>query len=250
MGHVIKAALRVLARLIWSYFTWILPYSGKNKDKHPLEVRYAKVRTLIKKVNKALDNEIIAYGKENIPQEVCCFYSNHIAACDPLPIIDVVRAPTAFVAKLEVKKMPLVGRIFTASNGQFLDRSNIKQQIGVVGLVQNSLAEKEHNWFIYPEGTRNKDPLSVVQPFHYGTFRAAMKAGVPLVPIATYSSQRLLKSKHHFKKYPTFVSILPAFYPEDYANLTAEEVANMMHSMIQKEITFHLRIEDHKYMQK
>ena len=250
MGHVIKAALRVLGRLIWSYFTWILPYSGKNKDKYPLEQRYAKVRFLIKRVNKALDNEVIVFGKENIPQEVSCFYANHLGACDPLPMIEAIKAPVAFLAKSEIKKMPMVGRIFTASNGQFLDRSDIKQQIGIVNLMQKSLTEKEHHWFVFPEGTRNKDPLAVLQPFHYGTFRAAMKAGVPISPIATYSSFRLLKSKHHFKKYPTFVSFLPVITPDEYANMTPEEVGAKVRSMIQKEISFHLRQEDHKYMLK
>ena len=248
MGHILKAVLRIVWRLIFSYFAWILPYSGKNKDKYPLQERYAKVRFLIKKVNKALDNDVIIYGQENISQEVGAYYANHLGACDPLPMIQALKAPTAFLAKMEIKKMPMVGRIFTACNGQFLDRSDIKQQIGIVNLMQNSLAEKEHNWFIFPEGTRNKDPLSVIQPFHYGTFRAAMKAGVPICPVATYSSFRLLKSKHHFKKYPTFVSFLPPITPDEYVDMTPEEVGAKVQKMIQKEVSFHLRLEDHKYM--
>ena len=250
MGHVIKAALKLLPRLVVSYFAWILSYSGKHKDKIALETRYAKSRTLILHANKALDNDVHIFGKENIPDEVCCFYGNHLGACDPLPIFEAMEKPVAFVAKKEVKKMPFVGRIFEACGGLFLDRSDLKQQIEIMMKVEKSLTDREMNWFIFPEGTRNKDQMARIQNFHNGSFRGAIRSRVPIVPVAIFSTFRLLKNKIKAKKYPTFVSFLKPILPEEYEGKTPEEVAKMVYSRIQKEITFRLRLLDHEYMSK
>ena len=247
MWHLIRAVLLLIPRLIYSLFAWIFRYSN-HPEKTPLEKRYRVTRKLIRKVNKALKLDVEVIGLENIPDEVSCFYCNHLAAVDPLLFLEVMDRPTTFVAKTEIKKMPFVGRIFSGINGLFLDRDDLKQQLKVMMKVQDSLRNKEINWFIYPEGTRNKDPMNKLLPFHHGTFRAAMKANVPLVPVVSYGTFRLLDLKHSYKRYPTVIKFLKPIYPSDYEGKTTEEIAKMIQSTIQKEVSFFAKPHDHASM--
>lgn len=247
MWHLIRTVLLILPTLIFDTFAWIFKYSN-HPEKYPLDVRYAKTRKLIRKANKYLKMDLQIEEKENIPNETCCYFINHLGAVDPLLLIEASERPVALLAKIEIKKMPLVGRIFTGINGQFLKRDDLKQQLRVMMKVQESLKNKECDWAIYPEGTRNKDPMNLLLPFHHGTFRAAIKANVPLVPVVGYGSFRLLNTKHSYKKYPTFIKFLPAIYPSEYEGKSTEEVAKIMQSRIQKEVSFVAKPLDHKRM--
>ena len=247
MWHVIRTALLIAPTLIFDYFAWILKYS-KHPEKYPLDIRYRRTIKLIRKVNRLLKLDIKVEGLENCPKEASCYFANHLAAVDPLLFLDVLDAPTTFVAKQEIKKMPFVGRIFSGINGVFLNRSDLKQQLKMMMKVQESLTKKELNWVIYPEGTRNKDPMNTLLPFHKGTFRAAMKAGVPIVPVVSYGTFRVLNMKHNYKKYPTLIKFLPAIYPNEYEGKTTDEMATMLQSIIQKEVSFYAKPLDHQRM--
>ena len=247
MWHIIRAALLIAPTLIYDYFAWILKYS-KHPEKYPITKRYDKTRKLIRKVNKLLKLDVHIEGLENRPEGVACYFVNHLAAVDPLLLFEAMDTPTAFLAKIEIKKMPFVGRIFTAENGLFLKRDDLKQQLKVMMKVEASLKNKECNWAIYPEGTRNKDPMNTLLAFHKGTFRPAVKANVPLVPVVSYGSFRVLNMKHNYKKYPTYIKFLKPIYPEEYEGKTTDEIAMMVQSRIQKEVSFIAKPLDHKRM--
>ena len=81
MWHILRAVLLSSIRIIWGYFSWMISYSRKNCKKK-IEKRYKKARKLILKVNHNLRLDVLVEGKENIPEETCCFYSNHMGAAD------------------------------------------------------------------------------------------------------------------------------------------------------------------------
>ena len=247
MWHIIKAALLMLPRILISYFAWMLSYSKKNSN-IPVEKRYKKVRKIITKATHALKYDTLVEGKENIPDEVCCFISNHMGAADPLIYFDAIEKPITFVAKKEIEKLPFVGRVFRSDLGQFLDRKDPKQSLRVMMKVQDSLARKEISWVIFPEGTRNKDQMGLLLDFHHGTFRPAMKSKAPIVPTAVFGSFRTLYKHHNYKKYPTYIKFLKPIYPEEYEGLNTEQVAKMVQSRIQAEISFVTRKIDQKRM--
>ncbi|MBQ6920643.1 MAG: 1-acyl-sn-glycerol-3-phosphate acyltransferase [Bacilli bacterium] len=247
MWHILRTVLLSAPRIIASYFAWMLSYSRKN-TKTPIERRYKKARKLILKVNHNLKLDVLVEGKENIPNETCCFYSNHMGAADPLLYFQAIDKPVTFVAKKEIEKLPFVGRVFRSIDGQFLDRGDLKQSLRVMMRVQDSLTKKEINWVVFPEGTRNKDNMGKLLPFHHGTFRAAMKAKVPLVPTVVFGSFRILHTKHNFKRYPTYIKFLKPIYPSEYEGMTTEEVARIVQSRVQAEVTFQARKIDHSRM--
>ena len=188
-------------------------------------------------------------GLENVPEEVCCFVSNHLSAYDPVSLISVLDKPCTFVAKKELENKPFAGKWITGMDGLFLNREDLKQSLRIMMKVEDDLKNNNNkNWIIYPEGTRNKDPMCKLREFHHGTFRPAYKAGVPIVPVATFGTFRVLKRKPNFKKYPVFIKILKPIYPSDYHNMTTQDIAKMVQNMIQKEIDYNLRRQDHLEM--
>lgn len=249
MWHLIKTIFYAGPRIIYSFFAWMISYS-KHPEKTPLEKRYKKTRSLISFVLKALKVEIIVLGKENIPNTTACYFGNHLSAADPLMYFNIFENPISFVGKTQVKELPFVWRVFTACDSLFLDRNDLKQELRVMMKVEKRLANGETNFYIFPEGTRNKDPLRNLINFHSGTFRSAMKAKVPLVPCINYGSQRVLSFKSKHKKYPTIVKFLEPIMPDEYANMSTEDVANMVQSRIQKELTFNIRKLDLENMSK
>ena len=249
MWHLIRTILLLIPRIIWDYFTWILSYN-KKIDKIPLEKRYNKVRSIISVADKRLKIDMHVEGKENIPEEASCFFANHLSATDPIIYFPLFEKPVAFLGKVEIQKYPVVGKLLTIGGGLFLKRDDLKQQLKIMMKVQDSLRNAETNWFIFPEGTRNKDQMQNIPAFHHGTFRAAMKAGVPIVPVVNYGTFRLLDTSHSLKSYPVTVKFLSPIRKEEYEGLTTEQVAEIVHSRIQKELTYNIRKLDNDRMLK
>ena len=249
MWHLIRTILLVVPVAIWDYFTWILSYF-KKMDKIPTEKRYAKVRKLINYADKCLKVDLHVEGKENMPNETACYFANHVSATDPIMYFPIFDTPVAFLGKVEIQKYPVVGKLLTVGGGLFLKRDDLKQQLKIMMKVQDSLRNGDTNWFIYPEGTRNKDQMKNIPEFHHGTFRAAMKAGVPIVPVVNYGTFRLLYLKHSLKKYPVHIKFLTPITKEEYEGLSTEDVAKIVHSRIQKELTYNIRKLDNEEMRK
>lgn len=248
MKHIIKAGLTGGVHMIGSYFKWIIRYSS-HPEKYPLRKRYSKIKKLTAHVNKTLSVKIYSKGEENIDESrACCYFSNHYSSYDPVLFILTMNQPVAFVAKKEIYKYFILGRCFRTLEGEFLDRNDLRQSLKVMQNVQKDLTNGTKNWVIYPEGTRNKDNLSPIPDFHYGSFKAAMKAKVPIVPVATYGTFRVLKTKPEHKVYPVQISYLKPIMPEEYEKMTTEEVAKLVRDRIQKEIMYKLRPLDNELM--
>ena len=247
MFHFTKAVLMVGGRIIASYFAWMRKFA-KHPEKYPFEKRYFKLQHLLKKLNNGLSVTYHTQDVEKLPDETCLIVSNHLSAFDPLLLISAFDKPCTFVAKTELKNKPFAGKIIQGIDGLFIDRKDLKQSLRVMMKVEEDLKQRNKNWIIYPEGTRNKDQLHTVAEFHHGTFRPAVKAEVPIVPVAVYGTFRPLKESPQFKKYPVFIKVLDPIYPSEYKNMTTQELAKIVQDKIQRTISFELRKLDHQEM--
>ena len=248
MFHYTKAVLRVVPRIIVTYLFSLKKYA-KNIAKYPRELRFGKIRVISRRIIRAFNGEIQVFGLENLPMDTNFYMvSNHMSMLDPLPYMVTYEKPLTFVGKIELQKTPMVPTAFEVIEGEYIDRDNLRQSLKMMLRVEEDLKKHEKSWMIFPEGTRIRDQLLPVQPFHPGSFRPAMKAGVPIVPAAIYGTFRILKSKPQFKKYPILVSFLKPLLPEFYDKMPSSDVAELAQKNIQREITYHLRPLDHKIM--
>lgn len=248
MFHYTKAILRVGPRLLGFYLFYLHRWA-RHIEKYPRELRFSKSRKVIAAISRALQAEVNVFGLENIPSDGNFFMvCNHMSAFDPIPFIAAVDKPMTFVGKKELMDLPILPYAMTILEGEYIDRDNLRQSLKVMLKVEEDLKKHEKSWMIFPEGTRIRDQMLPVGEFHHGTFRPAVKAGVPIIPAATYGSFRVLKKKPQFKRYPVSISFLKPIMPEDYASLSTADVAKMAQEAIQREITYHLRPLDHKLM--
>jgi len=131
-------------------------------------------------------------GKENIPKDgPIVFVSNHRSYFDIVCAYAVIKRQTAFVAKQEIKKVPILSWWMKLLHCFFLDRSNLKSGLQMI----NSCIEILNNGncvFIAPEGTRNH--ADEMLPFKEGSVKMATKTNSPIVPVAFYNTDDVFEN--------------------------------------------------------
>jgi 1-acyl-sn-glycerol-3-phosphate acyltransferase len=119
----------------------------------------------------------------------CIFIANHQSMVDIWAMIRVLPAPTRFVAKRELFRIPVFGWALAASGCIPIDRRDRAEAIRSLRRAANRI-RAGRPVVLYPEGTRSRDGR--LQPFKKGAFHLALAAGVPVVPVAITGSFRVL----------------------------------------------------------
>lgn len=242
-----KAVVTKGPAIVGSYFAWMRKFA-RHPEKYPYKVRQAKVKKLANKVLKGLNIDLYIDGKENMIDQPSFYYANHMSLLEPFSLVAMMEHNTSYISKEENRTMPFVGKIMLDLEGVFIKRDDLKQSLKAMMHIQQDLEKGVKSWAVFPEGTRSKDPMKLCKEFHHGTFRPAIKAKVPLIPIAFFGSHQGLKTKPIFKRYPVFVKILKPIMPEEYEGMSTNEVAKMVQDRIQACISFELRAKYHQYM--
>ena len=81
--NLISAVFKAGWRIPLCYIAWMKRYAN-HPEKYPISLKYRKLRKIVSQVAYGLGMDIIVSGKENIPNVTCAYFSNHIAAVDPL----------------------------------------------------------------------------------------------------------------------------------------------------------------------
>lgn len=131
-------------------------------------------------------------GKENIPVGRAALYTaNHRSILDIVYTCREIPGSYTAVAKKELGSVPLLHFWMKELNCLFLDRSDIKAGVQMVSDAV-SLLKNGTSVFICPEGTRNHEEGTLLE-FHGGSFKIAIKAGAPVVPVTVVHSGQVLE---------------------------------------------------------
>ena len=114
-----------------------------------------------------------------------------------------------------------------------MDREDVRQSLTVIQNVTKEV-QKGRNFLIFPEGTRSKNGNQMGE-FHGGSFRCALKAKCPIVPIAFIDSFRVLDEKGS-KPVSMQMHILKPIRYEEYQDMKTVELAALVKSRIQQAI--------------
>jgi 1-acyl-sn-glycerol-3-phosphate acyltransferase len=119
-----------------------------------------------------------------IPVSRALLVANHVSWLDVLVIL--AYAPARLLAKQEVRRWPVLGRLAAGAGTVFVDRARPKRLPQTVAEVRDALTAGAVV-AVFPEGT-----TTCGQPggrFRPAMFQAAIDAGVPVVPLRlSYSS--------------------------------------------------------------
>jgi 1-acyl-sn-glycerol-3-phosphate acyltransferase len=131
-------------------------------------------------------------GLENIPAGTCLFAANHASNIDPPVLVGAIPRRIAILAKKSLFAIPIMGKAFRMAHFVPVDRASAESAMASLDLAAGYMKQGT-SYLIYPEGTRSPDGRLL--PFKRGAFMLAIKAGVPVVPIACVGAQRILPKK-------------------------------------------------------
>ena len=146
------------------------------------------MRTWARCLCAAAGAQVILHGAEHIAKGQGTVYaSNHVSWFDVFAIASVLPRYT-FVAKAELRKIPIFGWGAEGAGVVFLARDNRKSAFEsyqqVAGKIRRGL-----NVVVCPEGTRGTS--YVLRPFKKGPFVLAIAAGAPVVPVVVYGAREV-----------------------------------------------------------
>ncbi|WP_046173660.1 lysophospholipid acyltransferase family protein [Domibacillus indicus] len=205
----------------------------------PADERDVRIHPLVKKWNRGVMKmagaRVQVTGEENVPAGPVMFVSNHEGDFDVPAFIGYLNKPFGFVAKTEMKKIPLLSTWMELIHCLFLNRNDRRDAVKMLRDGAEIL-KNGHSLFIFPEGTRNKG--GGLKPFKSGAFRMAKEAGVPIVPVAIKGTADIFENNPGRKLTPAHieVAVLPPVMPGEYAEDDLKKTA----AGVQKQIEVQL----------
>jgi len=131
-------------------------------------------------------------GIERIPSGTCIFAANHTSSADAPAVVWSIPRRIAILLKRSLFAYPIAGQAFRLAHFIPVDRFDRDSAIVSIDKATEAIRAGQ-SFLIYPEGTRSNDGR--LQEIKKGTAVMAIKAGVPIVPIACSGAHRVMEKR-------------------------------------------------------
>jgi 1-acyl-sn-glycerol-3-phosphate acyltransferase len=145
----------------------------------------------------------VSGGEHLQPGRAVVFCSNHQSNIDPPILFQALHPRLHILFKRELTKLPLLGRAFQIGGFVPIDRSSREHSMAAIEQAAASL-RSGNSFLTFPEGTRSR--TGSLLPFKRGPFLMALKAQVPVVPVAIQGGTASMKKGSPIVR-PTTVSV-------------------------------------------
>jgi 1-acyl-sn-glycerol-3-phosphate acyltransferase len=169
-------------------------------------------------------------GMQNLPVTDCVVVANHASYTDGLLLKGYLPARFSFVIKGEMRNNAIVHFLLRRAGSRFVERdgspasSRDARQIVKAAKNGQSLA-------MFPEGTFQQQPGLL--RFRAGAFVAAVRANIPVVPIAISGTRHLLPSERDLPRFSRLrIDILPPINPGEPAFANHRDLARLARQRI------------------
>jgi len=205
-----------------------------NIEKYDAATRYAFLHKVTPIVVRRGRVKIECYGIENLPKETgYIIFPNHQGLFDALTFLQTHERPFVTVMKKEVKDVFLLKQVIRILQAEVIDREDIRQSMQVIMNMTRRVKAGE-NFVIFAEGTRTRNKNNILE-FKGGSFKSAMNAKCPIVPVALIDSYKAFDT-HSIKKLTVQIHYLKPMYYEDYQGMKSTEIAELVSSHISETI--------------
>ena len=206
---------------------------ANNTDKYPEQEKWDHIQYILKLGVTGGNVDLQVHGLENIPAPGTggfIMYSNHQGLFDVVAIAATCKTPLGAVMKKELTDVPLLKQIRLCTKSFTMDQEDVRQSLEVIRAVTEEV-KNGRNYLIFPEGTRSRNGNAMGE-FHGGSFRCALKAKCPIIPIAFVDSFKVLDQKGSQPVTVQLHYLDPIAY-EEYKDLKTVEIAALVKSRIQ-----------------
>lgn len=232
MNRLALILLKNLHRLPGAYGK--LCHYAKHTEKYSYAEKWAHIRYILGLAVKSSNVDLQVTGLENIPKEGgFMLYGNHQGLFDVVAIGSSCPRPLSIVYKKELKSVPILKQIYACTKSFAMDREDVRQSLTVIQNVTEEV-KQGRPYVIFPEGTRSKQG-NIMGPFHGGSFRCAVKAKCPIVPMALVDCFKAFDQKGS-GRLTAQLHYLSPIMPEEFAGMKPAEVAEMVKMRIQEVI--------------
>lgn len=230
---------RLLRMLLKNIFVLPGAYSklcryAKRAGTYPEQESWKHIAFIMQRAISAGNVDLQVEGLENLRHDTgFMLYGNHQGMFDVVAIAATCPPPLGCVYKKEINSVPLLKQIYACTRSFAMDREDARQSLQVIQAVTEEV-KNGRNYLIFPEGTRSRQGNELL-PFHGGSFRCAIKAKCPVVPLAFVDSYRVLDERGS-KKVTVKLRYLTPIQPEEYAGMKAAQLAELVKERIQEAI--------------
>lgn len=228
MLRFIYVILRNLHRI------WMIPqaaYYAARDRKYSEEFRYQYDLKMIRQMMRTARISTAVYGRENLPRSGgYVMFPNHQGKYDALGILYGHPLPCSVVMDDARSHMPLVSQFIDLVKGKRIKLHDIRQAARIIHEVSVETAQGR-KFIIFPAGGYRHRNGNYVDPFKPGTFKSAMKAKAPIVPVALVDSWKVY-DLNSLRPVKTQVYFLKPIYYNDYKDMKSVEICDQVYHRI------------------
>ena len=220
--------------LVHIYMIPKMGYMAKHTDRFSEEKRYKTARTAIRYMMRSGNIHAKYDGLENLPKEGgYVMYPNHQGKFDALSIMITHDKPCSVVVDDSVSYGILIREFIDIVQGKRMKLNDVRQALEIIKQTATEV-KQGRRYIIFSEGgyPNNKNTL---QEFKPGSFKMAMMAKAPIVPVALIDSYKVF-GENSLARVTAKVRYLPALYYEDYKDMNSREICKLVKAMIQQAI--------------
>lgn len=175
--------------------------------------------------------KIQIHGRKELKKQPPSIYvANHSSPLD-IPIMFMsTPVPGYFVAKKELKKIPVFGWYMQLAGMIFIDRGNREKAIQSMRKAGERI-KKGFSVIAFPEGTRSRD--GKVHLFKRGSFMLSQETGIPIVPVGISGAYACMPANSiHGKPGVISVTLGTPILPEEFKGERSEDFANSVQEKV------------------
>lgn len=203
-------------------FVSLRPFNANNTSDalRMLRPAYWLMNLKVRSLNKAPKDSPVVY------------VINHQDLLDVFFLADIWPKNSSAVGKKELLWVPIFGLAFWLAGNIFVNRGDKNKAWQVVDQMAERIKTLSRSIVIMPEGTRSNG--RGLLPFKKGAFSAAIKAGVPVVPICVCSSEHI--NLRDFRPNPALLEFLEPIPTIGLSEEDAEQLAQKTHALMKAKI--------------
>lgn len=230
MNRLVRMVLKNIGKLPGAYVK--LCRYAKNPQHYSREQMWSHIQYIMRLAVASGNIDLQVFGKENLCiDEGYLLYGNHQGMFDVVAIAASCDIPLSAVYKKELREIPLLKQVYACTDSYAMDREDVRQSLTVIQKVTEQVINGRR-YVIFPEGTRSKSG-NKMGAFHGGSFRCALKAKCPIVPMVFVDSFKVLDQKGSDPVKVQLHYLEPIYY-EQYKDMKTVEIAQLVKDRIQK----------------
>jgi 1-acyl-sn-glycerol-3-phosphate acyltransferase len=164
----------------WRIYSWFgVPHAITHQSDLQRDLLWHTLQSLLRFIFTVFFS-YRAYGMENLPKKGgVLILSNHQSFLDPILLSLLLRRPMSYLARSELFKNPVFGRLIRA-----LHAFPVEQGRGDMGAMKETIRrlQEGHLLNIFPEGSRTEN--GQIGKIERGAALVIRRAHVPVIPVA------------------------------------------------------------------